>query len=115
MNDGAKIVDITTDKLISSVYEILEEKKIKLDDFNQFIFHQGNGNLIRSICKQMGVPVEKAWVNFEKYGNSSSASAGVSLSDAYQNGALKKGDRILLMSMGAGYHLGLVSIVWGLD
>ena len=86
-----------------------------LDDFNHFVFHQGNGNLIRSICGKMNIPLEKAWINFEHYGNSASASAGVSLSHAYSEGAIKKGDRVLLMAMGAGYHLGIVSIIWGLD
>lgn len=63
----------------------------------------------------MGIEESKVWINFDKYGNSSSASVGLSLSEAFSAGALKKGDRVLMMAMGAGYHIGMASIKWGLE
>ena len=115
MNNGANIVEKTTEQMVKLVQESLHAKKVSVEDYDLFVFHQGNGNLIRTICENLGIPEKKAWINFDKYGNSSSASAGVSLSDAYSQGAIKKGSRVLFLAMGAGYHLGITSIRWGLD
>ncbi len=114
MVDGSKIFEKTTVELINEIENTLKNKGMSKSDYDHFIFHQGNGNLIRVICQRLGIPLEKAWINFETFGNSSSASAGVSLSHAYNKGVIKKGDRVLMMAMGAGYHLGLVSIRWGI-
>lgn len=111
MNDGSKISELTTSRLIATVHETLEAKKQKLNDFDHFIFHQGNGRLIQAIAKEMGIEESKVWINFPQYGNSSSASVGISLSEA--SGQIKDGERVLLMAMGAGYHIGLASILWG--
>ncbi|MCO4793040.1 MAG: ketoacyl-ACP synthase III [Bacteriovoracaceae bacterium] len=113
MNDGTKISEITKSKLIDKVLQTLESKNQSLDDFDHFIFHQGNGLLIRAIAKEMGISESKVWINFDKYGNSSSASVGLSLSEAIKSGSIKNGERILIMAMGAGYHIGIASILWG--
>ena len=115
MTDGAKIVDVTTDKMVSSIKEYLNEKRMSLSDFDYFVSHQGNGNLIRKICSNMEIPEEKTWINFETVGNTASASMGISLSQAYAAKKFKKGERVLVLAMGAGYHLAFASIIWGLD
>jgi 3-oxoacyl-[acyl-carrier-protein] synthase III len=112
MNDGTKISEVTSSKLIDTVNQTLSTKGQKLSDFDHFIFHQGNGLLIRAIAKEMGIDEEKVWINFDRYGNSSSASVGLSFSEAIQSGKVKNGDRILMMAMGAGYHIGMASIKW---
>ncbi len=115
MNDGTKISEVTKKELVTTILTTLDDKGLSLKDFDHFIFHQGNGLLIKAIGKELGVPLEKLWINFDKYGNSSSASVGVSLSESYEKGALKKGQKVLLVAMGAGYHCGISSIIWGLD
>ncbi len=112
MNDGTKISEVTQSKLIDTVNETLSNKGQNLTDFDHFIFHQGNGLLIRAIAKEMGIDESKVWINFDRYGNSSSASVGLSLSEAIQSGSIKDGQRVLMMAMGAGYHIGMASIVW---
>lgn len=112
MNDGTKISEVTQTKLIDTVNETLKSKGQELSDFDHFIFHQGNGLLIRAIAKEMGIAEEKVWINFDRYGNSSSASVGLSLSEAIHTGAVKKNDNILMMAMGAGYHIGMASLTW---
>ena len=113
MNDGEKIFEATTISLVSMVEASLTKYNKQISDFDFFIFHQGNGDIIKNICKNLNVPIEKTEIVFNQYGNSSSSSMGVALSIALQNGNIKTGDRVLLLSMGAGYHIGLASILWG--
>lgn len=113
MQDGTKIKEVTTTLLINNVLETLEKNNQSLDNFDKFIFHQGNGRLILKIANELGIPEEKAVINFPKYGNSSSASVGVSLSEYIQSSEFSSNQRVLLMAMGAGYHIGMASIKWG--
>ena len=112
INDGTKIGEITTTRLIDTINQALEENNQKLDDFDQFIFHQGNGNLIKTIANKLNIDLDKVTINFPEYGNSSSASIGVSLSEHVNSSSIKDGERILLMAMGAGYHIGMASVIW---
>lgn len=112
INDGTKIGEITTTRLIDTIEKTLAQHNQKLSDFDQFIFHQGNGNLIKNIANKLNIDTEKVTINFPKYGNSSSASIGVSLSEYVNSPNMRDGERILLMAMGAGYHIGMASIIW---
>ena len=91
---------------------MLEEKALSVEDFAFFAFHQGNGAIIKKVCENTGIDFEKTWSNFFKYGNTSGASMGIALSEAHEMGKIKSGQRVLMMAMGAGYHIGMASLVW---
>lgn len=112
MNDGPKIFDLTTNALVAAIMESLETKNLTLQDYDFFVFHQGNTLIIKTVLEKLGLGLEKTHINFERYGNTSSASMGIALSEAVQLGKIKTGDRVLLMAMGAGHHMGMTSIVW---
>ncbi len=112
MNDGEKIVEATTVSLITIVTESLTKHNQKVSDFDFFVFHQGNGDIIKNICINLNIPLNKTEIIFNQFGNSSSSSMGLAFAMALENGNIKNGDRVLLISMGAGYHVGLSSILW---
>jgi 3-oxoacyl-[acyl-carrier-protein] synthase-3 len=114
MNDGPKIVEQTTQLLVSEIRACLAARRTSVDDYDFFVFHQGSGAISRKICESLGVAPDKTWSNFDVFGNTSSASLGIALSDAHGRGLVRKGDRVLLVAMGAGYHFGMASVVWGL-
>ena len=112
MQDGSKIKDVTTSVLVDKIKSKLADENQTLDDFDQFVFHQGKGILILEIASRLGISEDKVHINFPEYGNSSSASVGVSLSEYIQNKDFASEPRVLIMAMGAGYHIGMASIKW---
>ncbi len=65
-----------------------------------------------SVLERLGVPLEKCWLNLERYGNTSSASLPISLDEANRAGRLKKGDLIAMMAIGAGMAWGSALMRW---
>jgi 3-oxoacyl-[acyl-carrier-protein] synthase III len=61
-----------------------------------------------------GVPEEKVVINIEKFGNTTAATIPLALSDAVDAKRLKRGDTLLMVSVGAGFTVGALLIKWGL-
>lgn len=114
MRDGERIVQLTTGNLLDIIREHMEKNRQTIDEFDFFVFHQGNGAIINSICNNLNISLSKTWINFNKFGNTSSASMGIALSEAHQQEKIKKGDKVMIMAMGAGLHVGIGSLTWGI-
>ncbi len=111
MNDGGKIVDATTGGLVDTVVAAIEAAGSKVSEYSFVVFHQGNGAIIRSICESLGLGPEKTLVTFGELGNSSSASCGITLAQAHERRLIQPG-KVLMVTMGAGYHVGLASFTF---
>ena len=86
---------------------------LKADDISLIIPHQANIRILNAVAKRMGIdPAKKVYLNIEKYGNMSAASSAVALTEAVEEGRVKKGDTILLDAFGAGLTWGAIVIKW---
>ncbi|MBK7963626.1 MAG: ketoacyl-ACP synthase III [Bdellovibrionales bacterium] len=112
MVDGVSITQAVEEKLVSAVKNCLAQRGESISDYGYFVFHQGNGQLIARIMDQIGASAGQTHTNFSQYGNSSSASVAVALSEASELGLIKSNQKVLLVAMGAGYHLGLAGLRW---
>ncbi|HJF84494.1 MAG TPA: ketoacyl-ACP synthase III [Megamonas hypermegale] len=86
----------------STVMKSLERAGLSKEDIDYFIPHQANIRIIQSAAKRLHLPMEKVFVNIEKYGNTSAASIPIALAEAEREGKLKKGEIIALSGFGAG-------------
>lgn len=86
----------------STVIKSLERAGLTKEDIDYLIPHQANIRIIQSAAKRLQLPMEKVFVNLEKYGNVSAASIPIALAEAQQKGKLKKGEIIALSGFGAG-------------
>lgn len=93
---------------VKIINEFLEKNSLDVSDFDHIIPHQANINMIRQVAQHLHVPMEKFLMNIEKFGNTGGASVLLSLSQHIANGTLKKGNRVLLVSFGAGYTLAVI-------
>lgn len=114
MCNGPQIEDTIFETLLKLVQDNLSAHQENLSQYDWMIFHQGNTQLIHKVCEKLNFPITKTHTTFEKFGNSSSASLVVTLSDAHEQGLLKKNQKILLVAMGAGYHAGICSLSWNM-
>jgi 3-oxoacyl-[acyl-carrier-protein] synthase-3 len=90
----------------------LETAGLKYDDIACVIPHQANMRIIEAIAHRMGLPVDKFYVNLEKYGNTSAAAVAIALDEAHRSGRFKIGDYILLVVFGGGLTWASSVIQW---
>ena len=72
-------------------------------DIDLMIPHQANVRIIEATAKHANVPMDKVYVNVDRFGNTSSASIGIALDEAIQTGRVKEGSTVLLVAFGAGF------------
>ncbi|MGB9662782.1 MAG: beta-ketoacyl-ACP synthase III [Moorellaceae bacterium] len=90
----------------------LEKAGLSKEEVDLLIPHQANMRIIEAALKRLGLPPEKVYVNLDRYGNMSSASVPVALDEACREGRLKKGDKVLMVSFGAGLTWGAAVVKW---
>jgi 3-oxoacyl-[acyl-carrier-protein] synthase III len=90
----------------------LEAAGLKYDDIACVIPHQANIRIIEAIAHRMNMPIEKFYVNLEKYGNTSAAAVAIALDEAHRSGRFKIGDYILLVVFGGGLTWASSVIQW---
>lgn len=85
---------------------------MKPEELDMLFPHQANLRIIKSAAKRLKMPMDKVWVNVDKYANTSAASIPIALCEAEAAGALKKGDNILLDGFGAGLTWAAIVLKW---
>jgi 3-oxoacyl-[acyl-carrier-protein] synthase-3 len=91
---------------------ILDRNGLTANDVDLFVCHQANRRIILSAADRLGFEERKVVLNIDKYGNTTAATIPLALKDAVEDGRLKKGDLVLLASVGAGYTVGSVLLRW---
>jgi 3-oxoacyl-[acyl-carrier-protein] synthase-3 len=80
------------------------------DDIDLLVPHQANIRIIEATAKYAGIPMEKVFVNVDRYGNMSSASVPVALDEAREQGLIGPGSTVLMVAFGAGLTWGAMAL-----
>lgn len=110
--EGRPIYKWAIRQLSETTADVLREAKMTLDDVDLIIFHQANMRIINSAVKNLGIDPAIVFNNLERLGNTSSASIPLALDEAYRQGRIKPGDKILFSGFGGGLAWGTVLIRW---
>jgi len=92
--------------------EALEANGLTPDQVKLFIPHQANQRIVDSVGKRLGITDERAFVNLDRYGNTSAASIPIALDEAVRAGRLTEGDILLLTAFGGGLTWGSSVVRW---
>ena len=92
------------------IEQVVKDAGLTYDDIDYYVMHQANLRIIESIAKKVKQPMDKFIVNIEKYGNTSAASVGLALDEAFEDGRIKPGDKVLICAFGAGRTWGAVVV-----
>ena len=84
----------------------LDGAKLRGEDIDILIPHQANVRIIEATAKYANIPLEKVYVNVDRFGNTSSASIPIALDEAIEAGRVKEGTTALLVAFGAGFTWG---------
>jgi 3-oxoacyl-[acyl-carrier-protein] synthase-3 len=110
--NGREVFKFATRIMVYSAEQILAECGKTVEDVDVYIPHQANKRIIDYAVGKLGIPPEKTVVNVDRYGNTSSGSIPLALTDARVEGRLHDGALILMTGMGAGLTWGSALIEW---
>ena len=112
---GRDVYKYATRQLAESAIAAVRDAGLTMADIDQFVFHQANLRIIEHVARELGMPMEKTYLNIEKYGNTSAASVPMALAEAVAAGRIKEGDRVLMVAFGAGYTAAAAVVEWTAD
>lgn len=92
--------------------QALEKAGIPPEEVSLFIPHQANIRIIQAAAERLNLPMERVFVNLERYGNTSAASIPIALYEAWEGGRLRKGDVVVVVGFGAGLTWGACVLRW---
>jgi len=110
--NGREVFKFATRIMVYSAEQILAECGKSVDDVDVYIPHQANKRIIDYAAAKLRIPQEKTVVNVDRYGNTSSGSIPLALTDARSEGRLRDGALVLMTGMGAGLTWGSALIEW---
>src|SRR5437773_5656709 len=109
---GGEVFKLAVKSMADAAEEALREAGLGLDDIAIMIPHQANLRIIDGIAKRLHFPMEKVFVNIQRYGNTSAASIPIAIAEAAHQGRLRRGDKVLLVAFGGGFTWGSSVLVW---
>ena len=112
--DGGAVFKFAVRKTEDICARIMERNKVAASDVDLFVCHQANRRIITSAAERLGLPLEKVIINIDRYGNTTAGTVPLALTDAIAQGRLKKGDLVLIASVGAGFTVGSVLLRWSI-
>jgi 3-oxoacyl-[acyl-carrier-protein] synthase-3 len=112
--EGATVFKFAVKNTEEIARRLLSRNGIDPSHLDLFVSHQANRRIIEAAAERLGLGPEKVIINLEMYGNTTAGTIPLALADARRQGRLKKGDLVLLCSVGAGFTVGAVLLRWSL-
>jgi 3-oxoacyl-[acyl-carrier-protein] synthase-3 len=112
--DGQSVFKFAVRKTEEISRRLLERNGLEPNDLDLFVSHQANRRIVQSAAERLGLDPCKVVINIERFGNTTGATIPLALADAVADGRLKKGDLVLLASVGAGFTIGAVLLRWAI-
>ena len=106
--EGRKVFKEAVNGMTQASKEAIEEAGLSVEDIDLVIPHQANFRIIKAVAEKLGIPLEKVYVNVNRYGNTSAASIPIAMYEALKEGKLKRGMNVLLTAMGGGLTWGSI-------
>jgi 3-oxoacyl-[acyl-carrier-protein] synthase-3 len=113
--EGQTVFKFAVTKTAEMCERLLKRNNLTGADIDLLVSHQANRRIIMSAADRLGLPLEKVVINIERFGNTTAATIPLALDDAVKDGRLRKGDRVLLASVGAGFTAGAMLMRWSID
>ena len=110
--DGQAVFKYAVRKMGEVCEKLLARNGVKASDIDCFIPHQANQRIIKATADRVGIKPETVIINIDRYGNTTAGTIPLAMQTAREDGRLKKGDLVLLASVGAGFTIGATLLRW---
>ncbi len=102
VQNGRKVFKWAVSQMALQFNALLEQSGLSIEEIDWFVPHSANMRIIEAICKQVGLPLEKALESISIYGNTSSASIPLAFNEGLRTGKVKRGDKVMMLAFGGG-------------
>ena len=109
---GSEVFKVAVRMFEDSTVQLLGRHGVGPKDVVLFIPHQANLRIIEAASKRVGLPMDRVFVNIDRYGNTGAASIYVALAEAVAAGRIRTGDLVLLAAFGGGFTWGAALLRW---
>ncbi len=109
---GQETFKFAVNVMTEDIKEVVSTAGLTLDDIKHFIPHQANIRIIQFASKKLGIPIERFFVNIDKFGNTSAASIPIALDQLNKAGNINSGDLLVLSAFGGGLSSATSLIRW---
>jgi len=109
---GRELFKVAVKTLADFALQTLDKNSMTIDDLDWFVPHQANLRIIEAVVKRIKLPMERALINVDRYGNTSAATIPTALDEAARDGRIKSGQTVLLDAFGAGLTYGSLLLRW---
>ncbi|MFO7969416.1 MAG: beta-ketoacyl-ACP synthase III [Bacillota bacterium] len=99
---GNDVFKFATRIMPKTVKSLLQRNKLNVDDINFFVAHQANSRIINKSARDLGIKMDKMFMNIDKYGNTSAASVPIAIDEAIEKGLINRGDLFITVAFGGG-------------
>jgi len=113
--EGNATYRFATKTMATTALASIRRSGLEPGDIDLFIPHQANVRIVEAVAKGLGLPMDKMYVNLDRYGNTSAASVPIALAEAVNEGRVKVGDNVTIVAFGAGFTSGAVTLNWTAD
>ena len=110
--NGTEIFKVAVKRMAESAKNVIERGNITPSHIECFIPHQANIRIIEAVAKFAGLPMDRVFMNLQRYGNTSAASNLIALYEAVKEGRIKPGDHVVMVAFGAGLTWGSILLEW---
>jgi len=110
--DGQAVFKFAVRKMAEICETLLARNNVKASDIDRLSPHQANQRIIKATADRLGLKPESVIINIERYGNTTAGTIPLAMETARQEGHLKKGDLVMLASVGAGFTVGATLLRW---
>ncbi len=113
--EGNQTYRFATRTMATTALESVRRAGLSLADIDLVIPHQANVRIVEAVAKGLGLPLERMYMNLDRYGNTSAASVPIALAEAANSGRIGVGDHVVMVAFGAGFTSGAVTARWTTD
>ena len=110
--NGREVFKFAARTMVDSSARVLERAGLGIEDVDWFVPHQANKRIIDHAIERLGIDPARVIMNLDRYGNTSSASIPLCLDEAWQDGRIRQGDRVLMVGFGGGLTWGSCLTTW---
>ena len=110
--DGQAVFKFAVRNMEEVCRRILERNRLTAEQVDLFVPHQASSRIIVAAAEKLGLPHEKVVINIDRYGNTTAGTIPLALNEAVAEGRLRRGNLVLLASVGAGFTVGGVLLRW---
>ena len=108
--DGQEVFKFAVKVITEQVKCVVYNADLNVDEIDYVVPHQANVRIIETAAKMLKMDVNKFFVNLDKYGNTSSASVGIAMTELINSEKLKKGDNLVMTGFGGGMSAGAILV-----